>query len=134
MKYVILPFINFCILTRYVESQPLNPDYATEDHGIGTDSRGFPRGSSSTSAPRNNGPLDPSVPYAVPQKKLKSRRSRGELNDPTVGMYERCCCCCFLLLFSFQLNHLASTNSEKNNIDKKKIAKVIVNALQHSNC
>lgn len=70
---------------RYVESQPLNPDYATEDHGLGTDSRGFPRGSSSTSAPRNNGPLDPSVPYAVPQKKLKSRRSRGELNDPTVG-------------------------------------------------
>ena len=91
-----LPFINFCILIRYVESQPLNPDYATEDHGLGTGSRGFPRGSSSTSAPRNNGPLDPSVPYAVPQKKLKSRRSRDELNDPTVGMCERCCCCFFV--------------------------------------
>ena len=124
MKYVILLFINFCILTRNVESQLLNPDYASEDHGLGTDSRGFPRGSSSTSAPRNNGPLDPSVPYAVPQKKLKSRRSRGELNDPTVGMYERYCCCCFFLL---------PFSSKKHSI-KKKTAKVIVNALQHLDC
>lgn len=39
-----------------------------------------------------------------------------------------------LLLFSFQLNHLnlASTNSEKKH--GKKNAKMIVNALQHSDC
>ena len=117
MKYVILPFINLCILVRHVESQLGNPDYATEDHR-GTDSRGFPRGPSSTSAPRNNGSFDPSVPYALPQKKLKSRRSRGELNDPTVGML----LLLFLLPFSFQFNllNLASSSSKKNNIEHKR--------------
>ena len=32
-----------------------------------------------------NGPLDPTVPYALPQKRPKPKRPRREPNEPAIG-------------------------------------------------
>lgn len=67
---------------RHVESSRPDPGYTSVDLGRG--SAVLPRGPTATSVPRNNGPLDPSALYAEPHKK-RSKRSRGELSEPTVG-------------------------------------------------
>ena len=72
------------ILTRHVESSREDPRYASVDLGRGLGARVLPQGPPVTSAPRNNGPLDPTVPYAMPQKK-KSRKPRSEPGEPAFG-------------------------------------------------
>ncbi|XP_068687443.1 protein turtle homolog B-like isoform X1 [Montipora foliosa] len=69
---------------RHVESSRPDPGYTSVDLGRG--SGVLPHGPRATSAPRNNGPLDPSALYAEPHKK-RSKRSRGELSEPTVEQH-----------------------------------------------
>ena len=77
-------FVKTLILVRHVESSRPDPGYTSVDLGRG--SAVLPRGPTATSVPRNNGPLDPSALYAEPHKK-RSKRSRGELSEPTVGTF-----------------------------------------------
>ena len=72
------------ILTRHVESSREDPGYAAVDREYGLGPRVLPQGPKLTGAPRNNGPRDPTVPYALPQKK-KSRKPRSEPSEPAIG-------------------------------------------------
>lgn len=69
-----------CILTRQSRG---DPGYAEVDQGRVLGPRVLPQGPPTTSAPRN-GLLDPTVPYAVPQKK-KSKKPRSEPSEPGIG-------------------------------------------------
>ena len=48
--------------------------------------RVLPQGPSTTSAPRN-GPIDPTVPFAVPQKKRSAKKPRSEPSEPAIGRF-----------------------------------------------
>ena len=48
--------------------------------------RALPQGPSTTSAPKN-GPIDPTVPFAVPQKKKSAKKPRSEPSEPAIGRF-----------------------------------------------
>lgn len=69
---------------RHVESIE-EPGYAAVDRdGRVMGPRVLPMGANPSGRPAN-GPLDPTVPYALPQKRPKPKRPRREPNEPAIG-------------------------------------------------
>ena len=78
--------IHFVVICRPNELND-DPRYALLDQqGRGLGPRVLPQGPSLTSAPRN-GPIDPTVPYAMPQKKKSTKKPRSEPSNPAIGRF-----------------------------------------------
>ena len=74
----------FGLVNRHVESIE-EPGYAAVDRdGCVMGPRVLPMGANPSGRPAN-GPLDPTVPYALPQKRPKPKRPRREPNEPAIG-------------------------------------------------
>lgn len=84
LLYFYIFFVPFHTLTRHISSNE-EPGYAAVDQqGRVMGPRVLPQGAPTTSAPRN-GPLDPTVPYAIPQKKKSSKKPGREPSEPAIG-------------------------------------------------
>lgn len=72
------------IFNRHVESIE-EPGYAAVDQqGRVMGPRVLPVGPQTSNGPRK-GPFDPTVPYAMPQKKPKPKKPRPESHEPVIG-------------------------------------------------
>lgn len=82
--FVLYYLIWFGLVNRHVESIE-EPGYAAVDRdGRVMGPRVLPMGANPSGRPAN-GPLDPTVPYALPQKRPKPKRPRREPNEPAIG-------------------------------------------------
>lgn len=76
-------FISFILLNRHAD-QIENPLYTAVDQPKSDLGPRVSLQGSKTNSPVK-GPLDPTVPYAVPQKKNKSKKPRRESHEKAMG-------------------------------------------------